>query len=47
MSMYQFLIAVRSQDGSQLTNADGQTTSYVALVLCALTGAPGAIFVVE
>jgi flap endonuclease-1 len=29
MSMYQFLIAVRTQDGSQLTNDSGETTSYV------------------
>lgn len=28
MSLYQFLIAVRS-DGSQLTNADGETTSHL------------------
>ena len=28
MSLYQFLIAVRS-DGAQLTNADGETTSHL------------------
>lgn len=28
MSLYQFLIAVRSE-GSQLTNADGETTSHL------------------
>ena len=29
MSIYQFLIAVRSQDGSQLQNEDGETTSHL------------------
>ena len=29
MSLYQFLIAVRQQDGAQLTNADGETTSHL------------------
>ena len=28
MALYQFLIAVRSQDGSQLTNQDGETTRF-------------------
>ncbi|ODQ79074.1 hypothetical protein BABINDRAFT_162144 [Babjeviella inositovora NRRL Y-12698] len=29
MCLYQFLIAVRQQDGQQLTNEDGQTTSHL------------------
>jgi len=29
MSIYQFLIAVRSHDGAQLTSADGETTSHL------------------
>lgn len=29
MSIYQFLIAVRQQDGMQLTNDSGETTRYV------------------
>ncbi|OWB78752.1 hypothetical protein B5S32_g2953 [[Candida] boidinii] len=29
MCLYQFLIAVRQQDGSQLTNEDGETTSHL------------------
>jgi len=29
MSLYQFLIAVRQQDGLQLTNSDGETTSHL------------------
>lgn len=29
MSIYQFLIAVRSQDGAQLTNESGETTSHL------------------
>lgn len=29
MSIYQFLIAVRQQDGSQLTNDNGETTSHL------------------
>ncbi|ANB11203.1 multifunctional nuclease RAD27 [Sugiyamaella lignohabitans] len=29
MSLYQFLIAVRQQDGQQLTNEDGETTSHL------------------
>lgn len=29
MSLYQFLIAVRQQDGQQLTNDDGETTSHL------------------
>ena len=28
MAIYQFLIAVRSQDGAQLTNESGETTRY-------------------
>jgi len=32
MSIYQFLIAVR-QDGSTLTNADGETTRFVSTML--------------
>jgi len=31
MSIYQFLIAVR-QDGSTLTNAEGETTRFVYIV---------------
>lgn len=29
MSIYQFLVAVRSQDGGQLTNEGGETTSHL------------------
>jgi hypothetical protein len=29
MSMYQFLIAVRQQDGQQLMNEQGETTSHL------------------
>lgn len=29
MSIYQFLIAVRQQDGAQLTSDSGETTRYV------------------
>ena len=29
MSIYQFLIAVRSGDGNQLQNEDGETTSHL------------------
>lgn len=29
MSLYQFLIAVRQQDGGQLTNEAGETTSHL------------------
>lgn len=29
MSMYQFLIAVRQQDGQQLMNDQGETTSHL------------------
>jgi flap endonuclease-1 len=31
MALYQFLIAVRSQDGSQLTNQDGETTRFLTV----------------
>ena len=31
MSIYQFLIAVRQQDGLQLTNEAGETTRYAIL----------------
>jgi len=33
MSIYQFLIAVRQQDGQQLTTESGETTRYVLLLL--------------
>ena len=29
MAIYQFLIAVRSSDGAQLTNESGETTRYL------------------
>lgn len=33
MSIYQFLIAVRSTDGNQLTNESGDTTSHLMGIL--------------
>jgi flap endonuclease-1 len=33
MSIYQFLIAVRGQDGNQLTNENGETTSHLMGIL--------------
>lgn len=33
MSIYQFLIAVRSKDGEMLTNDSGETTRYARLAI--------------
>ena len=44
MSIYQFLIAVR-QDGSTLTNAEGETTRFVSVVFLQFTDMlPGPTF---
>lgn len=32
MSIYQFLIAVRQQDGQQLTTESGETTRFIILI---------------
>lgn len=37
MSIYQFMIAVRQQDGQMLTNEQGETTRYLFNDLCMIS----------